>query len=242
MGPDTPAGSLPPHSLNDSAPKEAVSEPRLETLPSDLPLHTPLEIPVDGDRPLRVVHAQAEKREALVYLHGMCGNPQGADPWLDLALERGTLIVVRATEKCPDRPGYKWPTEVELIQERIDRALAIVKEQRGGVLDTEAVTLIGYSQGANRAEKLAGRSPRKYPRLVLGGTPSLPETERFTGVRAVAVLGGEHEDTSHMQEGVLLLKERNINARFFLLPGGHHGDYGPQGRRIMTQVLDFLFM
>lgn len=235
------ASAASPASAAVPASDERPQPPAKLTLPADLPLGRPLEVPIEGDRPLRVVHASEVHQEALVYLHGMCGDPEGAEPWLDVALERGTLIVLRATEKCPDRPGYKWPKDLESIQARIDHALSVVKEQRGGLLETERVTLVGYSQGAGRAEKLSNLSRGRYPRVVLGGTPTLPEPAHFSASQTIALLGGEEEDITHMVEGAHLLKDAGRNARFFLLPRAYHGDYGPEGPRVMREVFAYLF-
>lgn len=235
--PEGPPATRPPAAeKSDESPTQI--EPR--RLPEDLQIGQSVELPVSGDRSLRVAHADASRDQALVYLHGMCGNPLGAEPWMDLAVERGTLIVVRANVPCPDRPGYKWPKEVEPIQERIDAALALVKEKRGGLLNTETVTLIGYSQGAHRAEKLAAAYPGRYPMLVLGGPPTPPEPESFSSRPRIAILGGELENTDHMHEGHRNLLDSGLAARFFLLPRAHHGGYGPQGPRVMKEVFDWL--
>lgn len=218
---------------------EAAVPPQSQ-LPGDIHVGVPTEVLVPGERPLRVTHAPAEVDHAIVYLHGMCGNPKGADPWADLAAERGTLIVLRATVPCPDRPGYKWPTEVTLIQQRVDAALDFVAEERGGLLDKKVLTIVGYSQGANRAEKLAALAPERYPLVILGGAPTAPSPELLHPSQRVAILGGELEDTRHMEAGYLDLAQAGIATRFFLLPGAHHGNYGPQGRRVMQEVFTFL--
>lgn len=213
--------------------------------PRDLPPHLSVgrvvELPVPGDRSLRVAHAARDLSHALVYLHGMCGNPRGADGWLDLATQRGTFIVVRANEKCPERPGYKWPKDVEPIHARIQDALAVVRAERNGLLDDSAVTLIGYSQGAHRAERLAESYPNFYPRVVLGGPPTSPEPVRLARALRVAVLGGELEENAHMLAGAQALQDAGIPARFFLLQGAHHGGYGPKGHAVMKEVLDWMY-
>lgn len=196
---------------------------------------------VPGDRPLRISHAGPDTTHAIIYLHGMCGNSKGADPWSELATRYGTLIVVRANEPCLDRPGYKWPKDLHAIQERIDQALLAVRDLRNGVLDIDHPTLIGYSQGAYRAEQLIGQFEGRYPRAILGGPPTPPSYEALKTALAVAVLGGELEDHQHMLEGTADLIARGLHAKFFLLPGVHHGSYGPQGPQIVEQALSFVF-
>jgi pimeloyl-ACP methyl ester carboxylesterase len=200
-----------------------------------------MDVPLAGDRPLRLAHAPADLHHAVIYLHGMCGDPEGADPWIDLATQYATVITVRANIKCPDRPGYKWPQDPEEIQPRIDAALEHVRALRNGHLDMNEVTLIGYSQGSHRAEKLASAFPGRYRDLVLGGPPTAADPALLRGARAVAVLGGELEDATHMMQGTAALQAAGIRTRFFLLPGAHHGTYGPEGRRVMTDVLMWIW-
>ena len=50
-------------------------------------------------------------------------------------------------------------------------ALNRLNQQRGSQLSLDGVILFGYSQGADRAEKLAQRFPKLFPRVVLGGPP-----------------------------------------------------------------------
>ncbi len=214
--------------------------PALE-LPKGLPLGTPTELSMPHDRSLRVVHAGPNTSHAIVYLHGMCGNSKGADRWADLANAHGTLIVVRANVPCPDRPGYKWPQDIGSMQIRIDRALERVKKERAGFLDTETLTLFGYSQGAHRGEKLAKRSPHRYKRVVLGGPPTAPQAPGFLSFQQIAVLGGELEDRTHMEEGFARLKEAGLSTKFFLLPRAHHGDYGPEGRKVISDLFNWLY-
>jgi pimeloyl-ACP methyl ester carboxylesterase len=234
--PKASTGLLSPVEVTTSPPA-----PPLATFPTDLPLHKPYEVTMEGDRDLRIAHAQADSLHAVVYLHGMCGDSRGADSWVDIATQKATVVTVRADVPCPDRPGYKWPQEPSSIQQRIDRALEHVKQLRAGHLETNVVTLIGYSQGAHRAERLAAAYPTRYRKLVLGGPPTPAEVELLAHTEAVAILGGELEDTSHMELGFAQLKAAGKNARFFLLPKAHHGGYGPEGRQVMSTVLDWLW-
>src|SRR4029078_11864236 len=103
---------------------------------------------------------------------------KGADSWEDVATRHGTLITLRADVPCGDRPGFKWPKETEAIQARLERALAIVRDLRGGELDDQAPILIGYSQGAHRAEKLARPYPHPYRLLAPGGAPPASSRRR----------------------------------------------------------------
>jgi pimeloyl-ACP methyl ester carboxylesterase len=171
----------------------------------------------------------------------MCGNPEAMDDWSPLASHYGTLVVLRADVPCGDRPGSKWPQDVNVIQSRIDRAIEAVAERRGGVLDRDELVLIGYSQGAHRGERLAEAFPERYPYLILGGPPGTASPERLARARAVAILGGERENTEHMRAGVDALSGAGLRARFFLLPRVGHGAYGPEAPQVLGQVFAWLF-
>lgn len=239
--PDIRLSAPQPRRVGAPSPAEPTPGDSLLPFPTELPIHTPLDVPLVGDRNLRVAHAPGDSHKAVVYLHGMCGDPKGADPWVDLATKYATVVTVRANVKCPDRPGYKWPQEPEEIQPRIDAALAHVKKLRNGHLKTDEVTLIGYSQGSHRAEKLAAAYPEMYLELVLGGPPTAADSTLLKRARAVAILGGELEDTTHMVLGHAHLQTAGIRSKFFLLPHAHHGTYGPEGRRVMTEVLTWIW-
>lgn len=232
------------NTVQDAAKTKAVDHDQVaedRVFPRDLLLDTPTELPLAGDRSLRVSHAQPSQLHPIIYLHGMCGNSKGADIWSNLATKYGTLIVVRADEPCGDRPGYKWPKDLTLIQARIDAALQAVKRERGGFLETEHPTLIGYSQGAYRAEQLVGAYPQRYSRALLGGPPTPPSYEALKSISRIAVLGGELEDRSHMESGTADLIAHGLHAQFFMLPNVHHGSYGPKGREVVERALAFIF-
>lgn len=187
-----------------------------------------------------MIHAGPTVRRALIYLHGMCGNPEAMNDWAPMASQYGTMVVLRADVPCGDRPGNKWPTDIASIQQRIDRALAAVSEQRGGLLDDRELVLIGYSQGAHRGERLAEAYPARYPYLVLGGPPGAASPERLAAARGVAILGGDREDTTHMEAGDAALRAAGIRSRFFVLTGVGHGSYGPDASKILNEVFDWL--
>lgn len=209
--------------------------------PADLRIGKPSELSIPGDQRVRLIHAPERDRRAIIYLHGMCGDPYGADRLARVLVERGTVISLRADVPCGDRPGNKWPKEAAAIQSRIDRVLEAVKQARGGRLEADQILLVGYSQGAHRAELLLAASPERYPRVLLGGPPTAALPENFKPFHSVAVLGGELEDASHMQAGQEALSANGIRSRFFLLPRAGHGDYGPEGPAVVSRALSFLF-
>lgn len=237
----SPAPSANPGSTAASAAVEPPKEPAPEPLPEGLDFEHIVDLAVPGDLSVRVLHARAPERRALAYFHGMCSSSTPADIWAKKAAEYGTVIMLRADIPCGDRPGNKWSKDPALLTTRLDRALTAVQEARRGHLDTDRIALVGYSQGAHRIEVLAGHAPERYPWLILGGPPEAAVPANFKGARAVAVLGGDLENTDHMRQGVQLLTHKGVRARFFRLPASYHGTFGPKGAEVMAEVLAWTF-
>jgi predicted esterase len=195
------------------------------------------------DRPIRVLPSRTASPRALVYLHGYCGDVNAPGAFVPAAAEHGTLIALLGDQPCKDKPGrFKWSNDIVGLDERIKRALRLVNRALKLELDSKDITLFGYSQGAVRAESLARYYGKHYPRVILGGPPRRPKPEHFTGVRAIAVFGGEKEDTHDMRSGAEDMIAAGERAHFFLLPGVDHGDFGGEiaGNRSIAEVLNFV--
>jgi predicted esterase len=196
-----------------------------------------------SERPIRVLPAAEPGARALVYLHGYCGDVNAVGAFVPAAAAHGTLIALLGDQPCKDKPGrFKWSGDIRGLNTRIQRAVAHVNRALGQHLDPHDITLFGYSQGASRAESLARYYARSYPRLILGGPPHRPKAAHFAHVKAIAVFGGELEDTREMLGGADDLQAAGLHARFFLLPGVDHGDFGGElaGNRALTEILDFV--
>jgi predicted esterase len=202
---------------------------------------TPVVVAVEGDQAVHVVHAPGGVRGAIVYLHGRC-----TDPAIDLgriaqaAGAHGTILAPQGDEGCPGGHTFLWTTSVQAIEPRIERALKAVGAERGGALDTDQVTLMGYSEGAARAEQLARAFPARYPRVILIGAPTAPAAANLGGARAVALLAGQKDRQDLMKIGLQSLEHAGKPARFFELPGADHGEFGPDGARVVGDALTFV--
>jgi len=214
-----------------------------------LPTHIPVTPPnyelldADSDRPIRVLPAANPGRRVLVYLHGYCGDVNAVGAFVPAAAAHGTLLALLGDQPCKDKPGrFKWSSDAHALDQRIQRAIRLVNRAHGWDLDRSDVTLFGYSQGAVRAEALARYYAKRYPRLILGGPPRRLKVEHFKHVRTIAVFGGELEDTSAMVGGADDLIAAGFRARFFLLPGVDHGDFGGElaGNLALSEILEFV--
>lgn len=228
------------------APITAISSNAIDTaaaavpaLPDGVVPGKSVTISVAGDRGAFAIHAPAENTRAIVYLHGMCGNVRAVESWKDVLATSGTLIAVLGDRPC-GAGRYKWGKDLGQLQQRVEHALRAVKSARGGLLDIEHPILFGYSQGADRAEALAARFPKRYQLVVLGGSPKMPRLQHLGETTAVAMFAGELEVSGNMRLGAEVLAAAGKPARFFLLPKAKHGEFGPEGSRVMSEIFSWL--
>jgi predicted esterase len=190
---------------------------------------------------VHVIHAGPNVPRALVYLHGVCGDPKAPRAWQAAAARHVTLISMLGDTPCEERPGrFRWTATAEALEVRIARAVGAVQAARGGRLEREGLVLAGYSQGALWAERLVAAFPDRYPWVLLGGAPRRPNVQVLAKSRAIAILGGEYEDTRFMQSAAAELTRRGTRAEFFLLRRAAHGQYGPEAEPQLEAVLRWL--
>lgn len=214
--------------------------PSKPELPAGVEPGLSVTVPVPGDKPVLVIHAPADNRRAIIYLHGLCGNVRAVESFREAAAASGTLISLLGDRPCGGG-RFRWGKKLAVIEARVEEALRAVQVARGGLLDIERPVLFGYSQGADRAEALVARQPQRYRLVVLGGSPHEPKLRHLGDATAVAVFGGELETFGHMQAGAEVLAAAGKTARFFLLPKAKHGEFGPDGNRVMGELFTWLF-
>lgn len=197
---------------------------------------------VDGDRDAFVVHGADGDARVLIYLHGRCGDPHaGIKAFANEVSALGTMISVQADLTCPDRKGrFRWSGDVDKAARRIDAAIQAVSKTRRVPLDATRRTLIGYSEGALRAESLVKRLPDQYPRAVLLASPRAPEGASFSKASRVALVMGELDVQADMRAGDESLKRAGIDHRLFTLRGARHGTYGTDASRAMSEIFAWL--
>lgn len=198
---------------------------------------------VDGDLPVFVLPGEADARGVVIYLHGHCGDALAPMKTFPEALRaRATLLSVQADVPCAGKPGrFHWTADLDAIERRIDAAVARAASERGESFDPATRVLVGYSEGALRAEALAKRFPAVYPRVLLGASPVTPKAASFSGARAVATLIGEHDVQGPMREGTEALAKAGVPTRLFVLPGVGHGRYGAEAPRVMREAFEWMF-
>lgn len=197
-----------------------------------------VDVAVPGDRNAIVVRGARANRRVMLFVPGMCVHPGGyVMSFQHTAASRGTLISVQGDLPCgDDANARRWSSDLEAMDRRIDAAFAAA-----GLGAPREVIVIGYSQGADRAEKLVARWPDKYSAAILIGAPGIPSAARLTSVKAVALMAGTNDRAfGPMRDAVPSLKRAGIRAAFFPLPGASHGQMGETPEASMRDALDFV--
>jgi predicted esterase len=223
----------------EPVPAEPAPEPE-PALPSGLEVGKLVSLEVPGEPDVVVAQASAQAHGVVLYLHGACGDVRAPKAWLDEIEGRGTLISIRGDRSCGKGGRYYWGPDTRVLEQRIEHAIDRVAELRGDLFDPTDRVLMGYSQGATRAQELARAYPERYPLVILAGIPVAPSARHLVHARAVVVLGGEHELKTHMRTGVWALEAHHVPVRFDVFPGAKHGEFGPEGARVMRGAFDWL--
>jgi predicted esterase len=197
------------------------------------------DVEVPGDRPVYVLPGNPGDTRLIVYLHGMCGDTTAADYFRGAARAHGTLIALRGDTPCSgDR--FKWRDDPSTIVQRLRAAVERVSVAKQVQLELQGAVLFGYSQGADRAEKLAWQFPKLFQRVVLGGPPMKASPHKLGRAQRVAILGGELETTENMRAGAEALQSAGVTCRFFTLECAYHGYYGTSAETQLGEVLDWV--
>jgi predicted esterase len=197
-------------------------------------------VEVPGDQPAFVLRgARGDAR--MVFLHGMCGHGLGYVQSFQLAAaERGTVVGLQGDVSCGG-PWRKWGGDVEKLHERIGAAF-----RAAGLEDRpdDEVLVMGYSQGATRAESLATKHPERYTRVVLMGAPTTPNASRLRSLRGAVMMAGERDRQDHMKAAARALLAENVPSTYIPIPGATHGSMGAtpgDGERVMRRAFDWLW-
>ena len=196
---------------------------------------------VAGDTEAFAVYGALDDPRVLVYLPGKCGDPAAPFRAFPAAAKaHGTLVVVQGDIPCPGSTRRRWGPDIVKIAGRIDEAVAAVSRARQGTaLAAHERTILGYSEGALRAEALASRFPSTYPAAVLLASPRKPAVVSFARTRRVAFVVGTRDRQDLMTDGAREAQAAGRGVKLFLLPDATHGTYGPLAEDVMTDVLRF---
>lgn len=212
-------------SIADPPPAESPPPPVVEVV----------QIAMPKDLPIYPVHGARTHRNKAVMLAGMCSNPAWyLNTFTEAAAAYGDFVGLQGDVACGG-VATKWSSNSPLIERRMARAF-----DEAGMGELQDVTVVGYSQGAERAEWLAAYDPKRFTRFVLIGGPITPSPERFAHAHAVVLMAGSNDLQTLMRDGADRLRTAGIPATFMVLPGARHGEMGPEGQEMMGKALAWL--
>lgn len=232
-------------------PPQRAADSELETATAPIATRAPLpsapaetprlleEIEVPGDLPAYVIHRRGDaSRMRAVFLAGSCTHPETYLAAFEKEVaDHGDLIALQGDVPCPgsDPKLRKWSTDAERMTKRIDAAL-----RAAGIESARGLTLIGYSQGAERAEWLSKYDQRKFTKFVLIASPIVPSPARLSGARAVVTMAGRGDEREKMSAGARDLRHARLRALYIELPSTHHGQLHDDDGPLFDQAFSWL--
>lgn len=198
-----------------------------------------VEVPVEGDLSVVLVRGVNEQRRQMLFVPGMCVHPAGyVSSFTHAAATHGDMVGIQGDVSCGgDGSMRKWSRDLDAMNQRIQAAF-----HAAGLGPPRDVVVIGYSQGAERAEKLVARWPEAYSRAILIASPVTPTAQNLGRARSVALMAGD-SDISYrrMQGAALVLEKASVPATFFEIDNARHGEMGDTPEDTMKAALDFVF-
>lgn len=198
------------------------------------------DVHVEGDLTAFRIHGTGERgpKRQMLFISGMCVHPVGyVQGFYFAAAARGDLVTVQGDISCGgDGMARRWSSDLELMNRRIEAAF-----RGSGLGEPRDVIVIGYSQGAERAERLVARWPERYSSAILLASPIVPSPQSLAKARAVVLMAGTLDvSRAYMASAVGPLRRAKIPATFIELPGARHGQMGPTPEKTMAEALDFV--
>mgnify|MGYP001546204556 FL=1 len=228
------ARAAPPSEERLSAPSATLA-PSARAAPAGPIRMEPLD--AQAKPPMFVMRGEPRGPARLVFLHGMCGHGLGyAHAFQWNAAKKGTLIAPQADISCGG-VFSKWSMDVAALDARILEAFRALGETD----DSAEITIMGMSQGADRAVQLAKRYPQRYTRLVSMAAPSVVNPAHLRALRRAVIMAGERDRRDLAQASARALTASGIRSTFMLIPQATHGAMGPTPEKTMGEVLDWLW-
>ncbi|APR75650.1 Hypothetical protein A7982_00996 [Minicystis rosea] len=206
------------------------------------PVEEPLEVrtvPVPGDEPAFVLSGPEGACPRIVFLHGMCSHGLGyIQSFQQAGRDHGGVLGLSGDIDCGGS-NRKYVPDPVAANERVERALLAIEGPEGPCAAGSDLVIVGYSQGAYLAEKLAARFPERYTRLVLIGAPTTPSPANLERARGVVNISGELDATYRMKEGTKALTDAGVPSIYLEMPGARHGEMR-DAEALMGEAFDWL--
>lgn len=232
------AGCQPAHK------SEPRSEAKLTSIEAPPPPSPPepvgiAEVPVPGDLKAFKLTGVKEHRLTMAFIPGMCVHPVGyVQAFQHTAATRGDLVTVQGDTACLGEGDSqrRWTSDLVAMDARIMKAF-----EAAGLGAPKEIALIGYSQGAERIERLVAKWPEKYTRAVLIASPIAPSAATYKNAKAVVMMAGTNDASkSTMAASAARFERAGVRSTYIELTDARHGGMGVDPEKTMAQALDFL--
>ena len=235
-----PSHCEPPAWLSSATSSDRGSAPasRLANTPQPRGNSLRLEALDDAVPPTFVLRGEPHGPGKMVFIHGMCGHALGyAQSFQWSAAKHGVLVAPQGDVPCsPGSPWAKWSLDTVALDTRILSAFRAL----GSAEPITDIALIGYSQGASRAEALARRWPERYTRLILIAGPSKVSAHGLK-VHSALMMAGTLDRQDLMQASARAFTAAGRRARYMPLPNARHGAMGDTPEQTMGAALAWLY-
>lgn len=241
-GPGAPAPPSVAWAPATTAPAEA---PSPETVPTETAPPQPApgpatveQIEVPGHLPVSIARSRSGAPPRIVFFPGICSNAYAyLVGFPEAARAHGGAIAIDGDRPCGATPGFRSITSDPTHEEpRIDAALRAAGVESP---ETADIVFVGYSLGATLIENLVRKSPERYRRVVLIGSPRDPRLDRLKGARAVATMSCSLDVPGRMKGATRMLENAGVASRYFEMPGCTHGNLA-DAERVMGEAFEWL--
>lgn len=197
------------------------------------------EVTIPGDLKAFKLTGVKAHRLAMAFIPGMCVHPVGyVQAFQHTAAERGDLVTVQGDTACLGEGDSqrRWTSDLVTMDARIMKAF-----DAAGLGAPQEIALIGYSQGAERIERLVAKYPEKYTRAVLIASPITPSAQVYKKAKAVVMMAGTNDGSKGtMAASATRFEKSGVRSTYIELIDARHGGMGVDPEKQMAKALDFL--
>lgn len=139
----------------------------------------------------------------------------------EAARRAGGVVAIDGDLPCPGVPGFRtFSWDLAKAQARMEAALAAA----GHHDSADALTVIGYSQGAAILEQLVAKWPARYARVVIIAAPSDPIASRYAKARGVVTMACSRDVVWRMRLASKSIAALGVPSTYIEMPGCTHGE------------------
>lgn len=185
-----------------------------------------------------------DETRLIAHLHGQCAPPvYSCGQWLDAGAARGFVVCPTGNEHCTSPIGpAMWDESFTLMDQDLERAIAIAAKKTDGGFSREGAVLTGFSRGGWAAIELVRMHPGRWPYLILieaDVTATLAHL-RASKVRSMVMIAGEFgTELPGEQKTVDALVAAGYPAKLLVMPKTAHL-YSTNINDLMAEALDFV--